>query len=38
MRRSSTVRAAVLGLAALLLLPGAALADTFDAAGKGLPD
>jgi Amt family ammonium transporter len=38
MRRSSTVRAVALGLLALLLLPGAALADTFDAAGKGLPD
>src|SRR4029453_12748593 len=38
MRRSSTVRAVALGLLALLLLPGAALADTFDAAGNGLPD
>jgi ammonium transporter, Amt family len=39
MRRSSTVRAVMLGLLALLLLPGAALADTFDAASKGaLPD
>jgi ammonium transporter, Amt family len=38
MRRSSTVRAVVLGLAALLLLPGAAMADTFNAAGSGLPD
>jgi Amt family ammonium transporter len=38
MRRSSTVRAVVLGLAALLLLPGAAMADTFNAAGNGLPD
>jgi Amt family ammonium transporter len=38
MRRSSTARAVVLGCAALLLLPSAALADTFDAAGKGLPD
>ena len=38
MRRSSTARAVVLGCAALLLLPAAAMADTFDAAGKGLPD
>jgi ammonium transporter, Amt family len=38
MRRSSTVRAVVLGLVALLLLPGSAMADTFNAAGNGLPD
>jgi Amt family ammonium transporter len=39
MRRSYIARALVLGVLALLLLPGAALADTFDAAGKGvLPD
>jgi Amt family ammonium transporter len=35
MRRSTAVRAIGLGLAALLLLPTGALADTFDAAGKG---
>ena len=28
----------LLGLVALLVLPAAAMADTFDAAGKGLPD
>ena len=38
MRRSSMARAVVLGLVALLVLPAAAMADTFDAAGKGLPD
>jgi Amt family ammonium transporter len=38
MRRSSAVRAIGAGLFVSLLLPGAALADTFDAAGKGLPD
>src|SRR3954470_5309649 len=38
MRRSSAVRAASLGIAASLLAPAAALADTYDAAGKGLPD
>jgi Amt family ammonium transporter len=38
MRRSSAVRAIGAGLVVSLLLPGAALADTFDAAGKGLPD
>jgi Amt family ammonium transporter len=31
-------RAVLLGLLALLVLPAAAMADTFDAAGKGLPD
>jgi Amt family ammonium transporter len=36
MRRSSTARALVLGLVALLLLPAGAMADTFDAAGKGV--
>jgi Amt family ammonium transporter len=38
MRRSSAVRAIGAGLVVSLLVPGAALADTFDAAGKGLPD
>jgi len=38
MRRSSAVRAIGAGPFVSLLLPGAALADTFDAAGKGLPD
>src|SRR5919197_1400100 len=38
MRRSSLARAVGLGLMASLIAPAAALADTFDAAGKGLPD
>jgi ammonium transporter, Amt family len=39
MRRSSAIRAVALGIVASLLVPAAALADTFDAAGKGvLPD
>jgi ammonium transporter, Amt family len=38
MRRSSAARALVAGLVVSLVLPTAALADTFDAAGKGLPD
>src|SRR4051812_12534920 len=38
MRRSSAVRAIGLGIAASLLAPAAALADTYDAAGNGLPD
>jgi ammonium transporter, Amt family len=38
MRRSSAARALVAGLVVSLVLPAAALADTFDAAGKGLPD
>jgi Amt family ammonium transporter len=38
-KRRNLAAALVLGLAALLALPGAALADTFDAASKGaLPD
>ena len=35
MRRSTVVRAISLGLVASLLLPAAAMADTFDAAGAG---
>jgi len=35
MRRSTVVRALSLGLVASLLLPAAAMADTFDAAGAG---
>ena len=35
MRRSTVVRAMSLGLVASLLLPAAAMADTFDAAGAG---
>src|SRR4051794_41981427 len=35
MRRSTVVRAVGLGLVASLLLPAAAMADTFDAAGAG---
>jgi ammonium transporter, Amt family len=38
MRRSSLARALGLGLFAVLVAPTAALADTYDAAGKGLPD
>src|SRR4051794_15281995 len=38
LRRSFAARAVGLGLVASLLLPAAAFADTFDAAGKGLPD
>jgi ammonium transporter, Amt family len=39
MRRTSVVRAVLLGLLALLVLPVGAMADTFDAAGAGvLPD
>jgi Amt family ammonium transporter len=39
MRRTSMTRAVLLGLLALLVLPATGLADTFDAAGKGvLPD
>jgi Amt family ammonium transporter len=38
MRRTSMTRAVMLGLLALLVLPATGLADTFDAAGKGLPD
>src|ERR671937_2410071 len=39
MRRTTMTRAVLLGLLALLVLPAAAMADTFDAAGKGvLPD
>src|SRR4051794_33673231 len=38
MRRSSLVRAVALGLLAVLVVPAAPLADTYDAAGKGLPD
>src|SRR5689334_9355454 len=38
MRRTPMTRAVLLGLVALLVLPAAAMADTFDAAGKGLPD
>jgi Amt family ammonium transporter len=39
MTRSTTARALGLGLMALLVVPAAAMADTFDAAGKGvLPD
>ena len=38
MRRTPMTRAVLLGLVALLVLPAAAMADTFDAAGNGLPD
>jgi Amt family ammonium transporter len=39
MRRTSMTRAVLLGLLALLVLPATGLADTFDAASKGvLPD
>jgi Amt family ammonium transporter len=38
MRRSSAARALGAGLVVSLLLPAGALADTFDAAGKSLPD
>jgi ammonium transporter, Amt family len=38
MRRTQMTRAVMLGLLALLVLPAAAMADTFDAAGNGLPD
>ncbi|MEA2391056.1 MAG: ammonium transporter, Amt family, partial [Solirubrobacteraceae bacterium] len=38
MRRTVLTRAVPLGLLLLLALPAAALADTYDAAGKGLPD
>ena len=38
MNRSFAVRAMMLGLVVALLAPAAAFADTFDAAGKGLPD
>jgi ammonium transporter, Amt family len=38
MRRSSLARAVGLGLVAVLVAPATALADTYDAAGKGLPD
>src|SRR3954467_10639312 len=38
MRRTPMTRAVLLGLVALLVLPAAAMADTFNAAGKGLPD
>src|SRR4051794_17241207 len=38
LRRSFAVRALALSAALVLLAPTAALADTFDAAGKGLPD
>jgi ammonium transporter, Amt family len=38
MRRTAMTRAVISGLLALLVLPAAAMADTFDAAGKGLPD
>jgi ammonium transporter, Amt family len=38
MRRSSAARALGAGLVVSLLLPAAAMADTFDAAGKSLPD
>jgi ammonium transporter, Amt family len=38
LRRSFAVRALALSAALVLLAPAAALADTFDAAGKGLPD
>ncbi len=38
MNRSFAVRAVMLGLVVALLAPAAALADTFDAAGNGLPD
>src|SRR6478752_978067 len=38
MNRSFAVRAMMLGLVVALLAPAAAFADTYDAAGKGLPD
>jgi Amt family ammonium transporter len=38
MRRTVPPRAVALGLLLLLALPASALADTYDAAGKGLPD
>src|SRR4051794_36087874 len=38
LRRSFAARALALGAALVLLVPTAAFADTFDAAGKGLPD
>ncbi len=38
LRRSFAVRALALSAVLVLLAPAAALADTFDAAGKGLPD
>jgi ammonium transporter, Amt family len=38
LRRSFAVRALALSVLLALLAPAAALADTFDAAGKGLPD
>ena len=38
MNRSFAVRAVMLGLVVALLAPAAAFADTYDAAGKGLPD
>jgi Amt family ammonium transporter len=38
LRRSFAVRALALSAALVLLAPAAALADTFQAAGKGLPD
>src|SRR4051794_40167579 len=38
LRRSFAVRALALSAALVLLAPAAALADTFDAAGNGLPD
>jgi Amt family ammonium transporter len=38
LRRSFPVRALALSALIVLLAPAAALADTFDAAGKGLPD
>jgi Amt family ammonium transporter len=38
LRRSFAVRALALSAALVLLVPAAALADTFDAAGKGLPN
>jgi ammonium transporter, Amt family len=38
LRRSFPVRALALSALLVLLAPAAALADTFDAAGKGLPD
>ena len=38
LRRSFPVRALALSALIVLLAPAAAMADTFDAAGKGLPD
>jgi ammonium transporter, Amt family len=38
LRRSLAIRALCLSVPIALLAPAAALADTFDAAGKGLPD